>query len=392
MTLAIPSSRLKVARRSNVAPFMVMEVLAAANRAAADGRDVIHLEVGEPGGGTPRAVLEAARRALESTPLGYTEALGIPPLRRAIADHCRAWYGVEIDAARVAVTVGASGAFVLAFLAAFDPGDRVAVPEPAYPCYRNILEALGIEVVPLPLDPERGFKADPALLASAAGRIDGLVIASPANPTGTMLDRDELAALAAACRERGVRLVADEIYHGITYGGPAASVLELDPDAVVIGGFSKYFCMTGWRIGWMVMPAELADAIERLAQNLFISPPTPAQHAALAAFQATEELEANVARYRRNREVLLEALRAGGITRMAPPDGAFYVYADTSRLGDSREVCRRLLTDTGVAITPGLDFDRARGRDHVRLSFAGSEPDIARAAPRLTAWLRHAKG
>ena len=272
---------LKIAKRTRIAPFIAMDVLAAATERAAAGQDVIHLEVGEPGGGPPAAVLEAAGRALGRIPLGYTEALGRPALRRAIARHYRTTYDLEVDPAQVIVTVGASGAFVLSFLAAFDPGDRVVVPEPAFPAYKNILRALGVEPVRLGLGPETGFALTVEQLAAVAPPVHGLVIASPANPTGTMLGPGQLAGLAGYCRARGIRLIADEIYHGITYAAPAASVLAFDRDAVVINGFSKYFCMTGWRLGWLVAPPDLVRPIELLAQNLFISAPALAQEAAL---------------------------------------------------------------------------------------------------------------
>jgi aspartate/methionine/tyrosine aminotransferase len=283
---------LKTANRANVDPFLVMDVLAAANARAAAGADVIHMEVGEPGGGPPEAVLAAARQALGRLPLGYTEALGRPRLRAAVAEHYQHLYGLDIDPDQVVVTGGASGAFVLAFLAAFDPGDRVVVLEPAFPAYKNTLHALGVEVVRLGLDRESAFKPLAAALARLEGPIHGLLIASHANPTGTMLAPDELAALARFCRARGIRLIADEIYHGITYDRPATSILAHDRDAIVINGFSKYFCMTGWRLGWLVAPPGLLRPIELLAQNLFISAPALAQEAALAAFACRAELTA----------------------------------------------------------------------------------------------------
>ncbi|HET6519410.1 MAG TPA: aminotransferase class I/II-fold pyridoxal phosphate-dependent enzyme [Geminicoccaceae bacterium] len=386
--------RPKIAGRGAVSPFVVMEVLAAANRRAAAGGEVLHLEVGEPMG-PPAAVIEAAHRALDRAPLGYTEALGLRPLRERIARHYGEWYGLDLDPARVAVTLGASGAFILAFLAAFDPGDRVAVAEPGYPAYRNILRALGVEVVRLPVGPETRFQPTPAMLeaaAAAGGRLDGLVVASPANPTGTVLGRAELAALVDLCADRGMRLVADEIYHGITYDAPAAGVLAEGGDgeggAIVVNSFSKYFRMTGWRLGWLVLPPELTGAVERLAQNLFISPPTLAQHAALAAFACDAELRAEVERYRRNRDLLLRRLPAAGLTRFAPADGAFYLYADVRHLtADSPALCRRLLDETGVAVTPGVDFDTGRGGGYVRLSFAGPTDEVATAADRLCARL-----
>ena len=376
------------ARRSAVAPFTVMEVLAAANRRAAEGLPVFHLEIGEPGGGPPAAVLDAARRALDGGRLGYTEALGLPELRAAIAALYARRHGLAVDPARIAVTAGASGAFVLGFLAAFDAGDRVALATPAYPAYRNILEALGVELVAVPTGPETRFQPTPELLEAVPGPLAGLVLQSPANPTGTMLAEAELGRLAAWCRARGVRLVADEIYHGITYEQPAVSALAHLPEALIVNSFSKYWCMTGWRLGWAVLPEDLSEPLTRLAQNLFIAPSAIAQHAALAVLEAQAELDARVAGYRRNRDRLLAALARGGLDRVAPPDGAFYLWVDVRGRGEpATRLCRRILEETGVALTPGTDFDRERGEGWVRLSFAGAEAEVGEAAERLAAWL-----
>ncbi|MGI9433816.1 MAG: pyridoxal phosphate-dependent aminotransferase [Geminicoccaceae bacterium] len=371
-----------------------MDVLSAANSKAASGQDVIHMEVGEPGNGPPGRVLEAARRTLGHRPLGYTEALGRPALRRAIADHCRSWYGVDVDADRIAVTVGGSGAFVLSFLAAFDVGDRVVVPEPAFPAYTNILSALGVEVVRVGLGADTDFKPNVDMLDGLDGPIHGLIIASPGNPTGTMLDAGELEGLAAYCQSRGIRLISDEIYHGITYGQAARSVLEYDPDAIVINGFSKYFCMTGWRLGWIVMPEDLVRPIEVLAQNLFISAPAISQEAALTAFDCRAELDLRLDAYKKNRKALLERLPASGLDRFAPVDGAFYLYADVSHLtNDSKAFCERILDETGVALAPGADFDSINGHHYVRLAFCGAHDRIVKGADRLAKWLdRQAKG
>jgi aspartate/methionine/tyrosine aminotransferase len=386
-TTSLPRE-LKIAARSRIAPFIAMDVLARANAHAADGRDVIHLEVGEPGRGAPAPVLDAARRALEAGSIGYTEALGRPALRAAIAEHYRRNYDIALDSERVIVTVGASGAFVLSFLALFDPGDRVVVPEPAFPAYKNILQALGIEVVRIGLGPDTRFKPTVAMLEAVPPPVHGLIVASPANPTGTMLDRSELAAIAAFCRARHIRLIADEIYHGITYEEPARTVLELDPDAVVINGFSKYFCMTGWRLGWLIVPPDLVRPVELLAQNLFISPPALAQEAALAAFACRDEFDRRVETYRRSRAALLERLPRGGLDRFAPVDGAFYLYADVSHLtGDSHDLCTRILETTGVALTPGADFDGENGHRYLRLAFAGDPDQVVRGADRLIDWL-----
>ncbi len=382
---------LKVAQRGLIPPFIAMEVMRFANERAARGDDVLHLEVGQPGTGAPRAVIEAANAALQSETLGYTEALGLPTLRRRIARHYQERYGVDVDPARVVVTTGSSGAFLLSFLAAFEAGDRVALADPGYPAYRNILLALGVRPVTFATGMETRFQPTVELLEQADGPLDGLIIASPSNPAGTMLNEAELRALAAYCAAHGIRLISDEIYHGITYERPAATMLAISDDAIIVNSFSKYFSMTGWRLGWMVVPADLARAIECLAQNLFISPPTLSQHAAIAVFDCRDELDANVARYGENRALLLEELPKCGFDRLAPADGAFYIYADLTaggahRTENSEELCRRMLAETGVATTPGVDFDENRGHGYLRFSYAGSTGDIAEAARRLRAW------
>jgi aspartate/methionine/tyrosine aminotransferase len=384
---------LKAARRGQISPFIVMDVMRAANArdsaAKSPAERAVHLEVGQPGSPAPRAVLEAAAAALKSERLGYTEALGVPALRARIARHYRDTYGLTVPAERVVVTTGSSGAFLLAFLAAFDHGDRVALAEPGYPAYRNILTALDIEPVGLPADGATRFQPTPSLLAREAGRIAGLIVASPANPTGSMMSPEELRAVTDWCRDNGVRLVSDEIYHGITYGRAAASALSFGDDVIVINSFSKYFSMTGWRLGWMIAPPDLLRSIEVLAQNLFISPPTLPQLAAIAAFDATDELDANVARYRANRDLLLAELPSAGFDRFAPADGAFYLYADVAHLtNDSEAFCRRMLAETGVAATPGTDFDVGRGRAFLRFSYAGTIVEMHEAVRRLAAWRR----
>ena len=380
---------MKVARRGAIPPFFVMEVMKAANEREAAGGDVLHLEVGQPSTPAPRLVLEAAKSALTADRLGYTEALGVPQLRERIARHYRDYYGVPVAPERIVVTTGSSGGFLLSFLAAFDVGDRVAIGEPYYPGYRNILTALGIEPVTVPAGAETRFQPTPALLAAGGERLDGLLVASPANPTGTMIDGAALKALVDHCAANEIRLIVDEIYHGITYAGPAETVLALTDQAVVINSFSKYFSMTGWRLGWMVLPADLARAVECLAQNLFIAPPSLSQLAGIVAFDCREELDANVARYRANRDLLVNELPGAGLDRLAPADGAFYIYADVRHLtNDSPEFCRRMLHETGIAATPGIDFDDALGHGFVRFSFAGSTEDMAEAARRLKAWLK----
>jgi aspartate/methionine/tyrosine aminotransferase len=381
---------LKVARRGQISPFIVMDVVRAANERMAAGAEVLHLEIGQPATRAPQPVLEAAKRALDDSLLGYTDAFGIPPLRQALAAHYRGVYGVEVDPARIAATPGSSGGFLLAFLAAFEPGDRVALAAPGYPAYRNILQALDIEPVLLETDLEHRYQPTPELLAQA-GKLDGLIVASPSNPTGTVLDRAAMKALVDYCDGEGIRLVSDEIYHGITYEGRATSALELTDRAIVINSFSKYFCMTGWRLGWMVLPEDLTRPVECLGQNFFVAAPTLSQHAAVAAFDCIAELDARVAAYARNRAVLLERLPEAGFERLAPADGAFYLYADAGRLtNDSPDFCARVLQETGVAITPGVDFDPERGHRFVRFSFAGSEETMRAACDRLAGFTKGA--
>ena len=380
---------LKVSKRGEIPPFIVMEVMRAAAERAASGAGVLHMEVGQPGTGAPQGVIEAARAALDEHRIGYTVALGIPELREAIAGHYRDYYGVDVPAERIVVTTGSSGAFLLSFLSAFDQGDRVALAAPGYPCYRNILSALGVEPVSLMTTADDRFQPTPRLLdeARADGPVHGLIVASPSNPTGTMLGRAELEALVDYCRAHDIRLISDEIYHGITFHHRPDTAAALAQEAIVINSFSKYFSMTGWRLGWMVVPEDLLRPVESLAQNLFISPPTLSQVAAVAAFECRDELEANVARYAANRELLLAELPKAGFTDLAPADGAFYIYADVGHLtNDSEEYCRRILNEAGVAVTPGVDFDPWRGNRFVRFSFAESTEEIAAAADALKAW------
>jgi aspartate/methionine/tyrosine aminotransferase len=378
---------LKVASRGSVPPFIVMDVLRAANERAAAGEDVLHLEVGQPGTAAPRPVIEAAKHALEADRIGYSDALGLPSLRRRIARHYQETYGIEVDPGRLMVTPGSSGGFLLGFLAAFDVGDRVALAAPGYPAYRNILKALGVEPVLLLTDMKHRFQPTPELLDAVEGPLHGLIVASPSNPTGTMLDRAALAALVEVCRERSIRLISDEIYHGIGYGMEAVSALELTEDAIVINSFSKYYSMTGWRLGWMVLPEDLRRPVECLGQNFFVSAPTLSQFAGEAAFDCRAELDSYVAAYARNRALLLRDLPQAGFDKLAPADGAFYLYADVTHLtNDSDAFCKRMLAETGVATTPGIDFDPERGNCFVRFSFAGPEAEIAGAVERLRGW------
>jgi aspartate/methionine/tyrosine aminotransferase len=377
--------------RGQVPPFIAMDVLRAANAREAAGRSVIHLEVGQPGTPAPDAVLDAARAALAAERIGYTDALGIETLREAIARHYGAQYAVAVEPGEVVVTTGSSAAFQLAFLAAFEAGDRVALAAPGYPAYRNILSALGLEPVLLEVGPNAHYQPNPELLegcVKAGGDIAGLIVASPANPTGTMIPAAELARLAAWCRERDIRLISDEIYHGITYETAAQTARACGRDIIVVNSFSKYYSMTGWRLGWMLVPPELARSVECLAQNFYVSPPALSQLAAPAAFKCRAELDGHVARYRTNRDLLIATLKVAGLTRFAPAEGAFYLYVDVSDLTrDSLEFCRRMLDEIGIAATPGRDFDPIHGDDWLRLSFAGSIRDIAEAARRLKEWL-----
>ncbi len=383
---------LKTGRGAAAPPFIVMDVIAAANARQASlapgAPHVIRMEVGQPGTGAPAGAIAAAEAAMRSgQALGYTESFGLASLRARIAGHIADWYGTAVPPARIAVTVGASGAFPLAFLAAFDPGDAVAMATPFYPPYVNILTALGMVPQMLPTGPETRFQPTIAMLEALDPRPAGLIVASPCNPAGTMLAPDELAGIARWCHANGVRLISDEIYHGLHYETPIATAAAFSPSAVVVNSFSKYFSMTGWRIGWLVLPDDLVRPVECLAQNLFISAPHIAQVAAEAAFDCGAELQANVARYRRSRDLLLAALPGAGFPRLCPAEGAFYLYADISdRTNDSREFCARMLNEAGIAASPGVDFDRARGHRFVRFSYCGPEADMAEAAHRLAAW------
>ena len=372
--------------RGLVDPFIVMDVMEAAARAEAAGRHIIHMEVGQPGTGAPRAALARLAREMEAGPLGYTVALGLPELRARIARHYGERHGIDLDPGRVVVTAGASGAFLLAFAALFDAGERVGLGEPCYPSYRQILRAMSL--IPVGFPTHAGTRFQPVPGDVAAQGLDGLIVASPANPTGTMLDRDAMAALADACAAAGAALVSDEIYHGIGYGMRAVSALEVTDEVCVVNSFSKYFSMTGWRVGWLVVPATHVRIVERLAQNMFICPGHAAQRLALHAFDCVEELEANVAVYAENRRLMVDGLQAAGFTAFAPPDGAFYIYADVSAFtADSRAFAAEILDRAGVACTPGLDFDPHRGRHWLRFSYARATADIIEGLARLKAFM-----
>tara|TARA_R110002020_G_scaffold95937_8_gene230039 strand:+ start:4627 stop:5769 length:1143 start_codon:yes stop_codon:yes gene_type:complete len=373
--------------RSDVDPFIVMDVMQAAARAEAAGRHIIHMEVGQPGTGAPKGAAHALTAAMAQNPLGYTVALGLPALRARIARMYGEWYNVDLDPERVVITAGSSAAFVLAFTALFDSGDRVGIGAPGYPSYRQILGALGMVPVDLPTAAENRFQPVPADFAGMDLR--GLMVASPANPTGTMLDRAAMAALVGACHETGASFISDEIYHGVEYEKKAVTALEITDDCYVINSFSKYFSMTGWRIGWMVVPEDQVRVVERIAQNMFICAPHASQVAALAAMDCEDELQANMDVYRANRALMLEGLPKAGFDRIAPPDGAFYVYADVSEItDDSRALAAEILDKAGVAVTPGLDFDPIRGHTTLRFSYARSTADIREGLARLTAFMR----
>jgi aspartate/methionine/tyrosine aminotransferase len=404
-----PTDLFRVASRAAVPPFHVMDLLAAAAERARSHGDLLNLVAGQPSTPAPVAVREAARRALDEQVLGYTEALGIPELREAIAAHHQRFHGLSVTSEDVVVTTGSSGGFLLAFLAAFEAGDRVAMARPGYPCYRNVLRALGCEVVELPAGADSRFQPTVEMLESLETPVQGLVVASPANPTGTMLAPAELAALAVWCEQHGVQLISDEIYHGIQYahlgagrsadlstppgGAPVlnSSAWETSREAVVFSSFSKYFSMTGWRIGWMLVPERLRRPVDILTGNFTICPPVLSQYAAVEAFSESSyaECDGHVARYAENRRLLLEGLPKLGIGRLAPADGAFYVYADVSHLtDDSMALCRALLDETGVATAPGIDFDTQIGNRFLRMSFAGRPAEVGEALDRIGSWLR----
>jgi aspartate/methionine/tyrosine aminotransferase len=377
-------------RRSDVPPFIVMDVMAAAAAREARGERVVHMEVGQPAAPAPQTARAAAKAALEHGRIGYTEALGLPSLRARIARHYRETYGLGLDPARVAVTTGSSGAFVLAFVALFEAGDRVALANPGYPPYRHILTALGCEPVLIDTGPESrwALSADALIAAHRKIPLKGVIVASPANPTGTMLRADALAELIRAAEAEGIRVISDEIYHGLDYAFSAETAAKLSDRCVVINSFSKYFCMTGWRVGWMVLPESLVRPVDRLAGNLAISVPTLAQIAAEAAFDGRDEMEAVKHGYEENRKILIEGLPKAGLDEFLPVDGAFYLYANIARFSDdSLDFAKRMLEEAGVAATPGIDFDPRDGRHFLRFCYAGSAAEMHEAVARIKDWL-----
>ena len=382
---------LKPSKRSDVPPFIVMDVMAAAAQREAQGAHIIHMEVGQPAAPAPATAIKAAQDALTRGRIGYTETLGIPSLRARIARHYQDAYNLALDPARVVVTTGSSGGFILAFLSMFEPGDRVALANPGYPPYRHILSALGCEPVLIETSAETRWALSAKALIAAHQRapLKGVVIASPANPTGTMMDADALTRLIAVAEAEGIRVISDEIYHGLDYAFAAETAANTSERVVVINSFSKYFCMTGWRVGWMVVPDALVRPSERLQGNLAISVPTLAQIAAEAAFDGREEMEAVKHGYEENRRILTEGLPKAGLDKFLPVDGAFYLYADISRFSDdSLDFAKRMLNEADVAATPGIDFDPVNGRRFLRFCYAGSAAEMREAAERIGNWLR----
>ena len=377
---------MRVSRRSYVDPFIVMDVMEAARRAEASGRHIIHMEVGQPGTGAPQVATDALAQAMKKDALGYTVALGLPALRTRIAKLYQEWYGVDLDPDRVVVTSGSSAGFILAFTALFDTGDKVGIGAPGYPSYRQILRAMDLVPVDLPTAEQNRLQPVPSDFAGLD--LQGLMVASPANPSGTMLDREAMTALVDAAQAMNAAFISDEIYHGIEYEAKAVSALEITDNVYVINSFSKYFSMTGWRIGWMVVPEDHIRVVERIAQNMFICPPHASQVAALAALDAPDELQENLAVYRKNRALMLAGLPEAGFDRIAPPDGAFYVYADVSQhTNDSRAFAAEILDRAGVAVTPGIDFDPERGHQTLRFSYARSTGDILEGLARLKTFM-----
>jgi aspartate/methionine/tyrosine aminotransferase len=382
-------SILTLSSDNEIQPFIAMEIMKAANERERSGAPVFHMEVGQPAQSAPSKVIKRAQDTLLHEKIGYTDALGIPALRKAISDYYGEAYNVNVPADRIVVTTGSSGGFLLSFLAAFNKGDHVVLAEPGYPAYRNILKSLDLVPVGLPCHHETNFQPTPDLLDEIEGPLHGLLVASPSNPTGTMINRQELQLLIDYCRDREMQFISDEIYHGVVYGEPATTAYALDDNAIIINSFSKFFSMTGWRLGWMILPERLVPAVEKLAQNLFISPPALSQYAAVAAFECIEELEGYVKIYARNREILLAEFPKMGFTKLASADGAFYIYADVRHLtNNSMEFCQKMLAETGVAATPGLDFDPHRGNSYVRFSFAGPTSTIKEAVVKLANWLK----
>lgn len=381
---------MRSSNRGDVDPFIVMDVMESARQAEAAGRHIIHMEVGQPGTGAPAAARAKLAASLDD-PLGYTVGLGLPELRERIAQLYVDWYGLTLDPNRIVITAGASGAFLLAFSALFDNGARVGLGLPCYPSYRQILKAVGLTAVEMETTLEARFQPLPKDVAKH--QLDGLIVASPANPTGTMLDKPALAELTETCQRAGAAFISDEIYHGIDYDKKPVTALEVTDDVYVVNSFSKYFSMTGWRVGWMVVPEDHVRRVERLAQNMFICPSHASQRLALAAMDCDDELQRNLAVYAENRRLLMDGLPKAGFDKIAPPDGAFYIYADVSEhTEDALAFSKEILDEAGVAVTPGLDFDPVDGRHWLRFSYAGSTADMVEGLARLTAFMKARRG
>ena len=379
---------MKLSRRGQVEPFYAMEILREANALEAMGKKIWHLETGEPLAGAPKKVLSAAKDYINTKHIGYTDALGIPELRERVSQHYFDYYGLHVQSKNIAITTGSSAGLLLSLLAAFDVGDKIAVAEPGYPAYLNMLHSLNIEPVSFRTTFKTRFQPTIEILDSLPSDVDGLIIASPANPTGSILSNEELSKISCWCENNNVRIISDEVYHGVTYGSKSKSVLGDNKKAIVANGFSKYYAMTGWRLGWIIMPDDLVQAVERLAQNLFISPPAISQNAAIHAFDCSDELDLNLKCYSKNQKILKSALERSGFGQVSPPDGAFYLYVDISPLSNNSEkFCKQMLSQAGIAATPGIDFDPKQGKSYVRFSYAGSTEDILGASSAIEKWV-----
>ena len=376
-------------RRSNIMPFLAIDMLTRANNLKSKGKDIIHMDVGEPGFKTPAHILEYAKTIIENKKIGYTESIGIPELRRKISDHYKYWYDEEVDSENIAVTAGASGAFLLTLLAIFDPGDTVAIMTPYYPAYVNALKALNINIIYLVGDIKTSYQPTIEKLESIKKNINGIIMASPANPTGSSINTDDLKKIANWSKKNKIAIISDEIYHGVEYGKFSETILKFNQDAIVINSFSKYFSMTGWRLGWLVAPKKIINTIEKLSMSLFLCPPTFSQLIAIKAFEDYDILNKNVLIYKKNRDILTSSFEDIGFFKYAPPDGAFYLYIDVSNItDDSTDLAIKLLKEAGVSSTPGKDFDYNLGNKFIRLSYAGDHKEILEGAKRIISWIK----
>ena len=376
-------------KRSNILPFLAIDMLTRANNLKSKGKDIIHMDVGEPGFKTPDHILKYAKTIIEEKKIGYTESIGIPELRKKISDHYKYWYDEEVDSENIAVTAGASGAFLLTLLAIFDPGDTVAIMTPYYPAYVNALKALNINIIYLEGDIKTSYQPTVEKLESVKKNINGIIMASPANPTGSSINTDDLKKIANWSKKNKVAIISDEIYHGVEYGKFSETILKYNQDAIVINSFSKYFSMTGWRLGWLVAPKKIIDTIEKLSMSLFLCPPTFSQLIAIKAFEDYDILNKNVLIYKKNRDILTSSFEGIGFFKYAPPDGAFYLYIDVSNItDDSTDLAIKLLKEAGVSSTPGKDFDYNLGNKFIRFSYAGDHKEILEGAKRIISWIK----